>query len=287
MENWFFITLLSIIAVAIAEIAQKISITSKKDFSSETINFLVAGVQLLLSIVFVFLFVREASFGLSVSEATLILVSGFLSFFFFKFLYGSYKGNSVSISQVIYSFSVFVSTSLGIILFQESITLAKILGIILVVLAVIIVSFKRGEKLSKYNLLALLSALVYGLLTTIDKSLSISINIHVYQILSVFSFMVFSLVLAPRKIVREIRQVDFPIIKTIIISAIGFTIFNKLTYLAYSVGGEIGKVDAVNNTSLFLIIVLEVLILKDRSNLKKKIIGSLLAVMGVMILGFL
>jgi uncharacterized membrane protein len=284
--DWLYVALVSVVAVSFAEIAQKLSISSKKDLSAETINFGIASVQLILCLVYLFVWGGEFSFALSPTEVLLVTLSGILSFFFFKFLYGSYKGNSASISQVIYSFSVFVSTVLGIIFFNESLTWLKVLGISLIVLAVSLVSIKPGERISKYNLLALFSALIYGLLTNIDKALSVSINIHWYQVLSVGSFLIFSLLFAGRKISSEFPQIDKPLLKTILISTVGFTIFNKLTFLAYSLGGEVGKVDAVNNTSLLLIIALEILILKDKSDLRKKIIGGILAVAGVVLLGY-
>lgn len=248
---------------------------------------MVACFQLILSIIFAILFVRDLDFTIQPHEILLIIISGLLSFVFFKFLYTSYKGNSVSISQVIYSFSVFVSTVLGIIIFNESLTINKFIGVGLVVIAVILVSYKSGEKFSKYNLFAFISAIVYGVLTSIDKSLSININVHIYQILNVAVFILFSLIFASKRIFTEIKSVDRVSVRPIMISAVGFTIFNKLTFLAYSVGGEVGKVDAVNNTSLFLIIILEIFVLKDKSNLTKKIIGSILAVTGILILGFL
>lgn len=45
-----------------------------------------------------------------------------------------------------------------------------------------------------------------------------------------------------------------------------------------------GRVDSINNFVVFLIIVLEILILKDRSNLKKKVLAAIIAFVGVTIL---
>lgn len=284
---WFTLILISVFVVAIGEIAQKMSVSTKEDISAQTINFYVATTQLVLSSLYIFVFVQDVDTTLSINAFPLLILGSILSFFFFTFLYTSYKGNSASISQVIYSFSVFVSTFFGIIFFNESLTAAKIFGVSLIVLAVVMAQYTKGEKISKYNVYALIAALIYGLLTNIDKAFSINMDPHYYQVLGTFGFIVVSLLFSGKKIFKETKKITKTTVKTILISAIAFTIFNKLTFLAYANGGEVGRIDAINNTSLFLIIIFEVLILKDRTSLRKKIIGSILSVTGVLILGFL
>jgi drug/metabolite transporter (DMT)-like permease len=287
MQSWYFIAIISIIAVAIGEIAQKLSITSKKDFSAETINFSIGVLQTIFSLVFVIIIGESFPNNFTPQLFIQLVVSSIIAFFFFKFLYTSYKGNSASISQVIFSLSVIVSTTLGILIFHESVTIAKFIGITVIVIGVIIANYKKGEKFSKYNLLAILAALTYGFLAIMDKSFSTTISIHWYQVLFSAGYSIISLIFAGRKITREVRQMDILTFRTIFISAVTFTIFNKLTYLSYSLGGEIGKVDAINNTNVFLIILMEYFILKERTDIKKKIISSVLAVAGVIILGFI
>jgi len=46
----------------------------------------------------------------------------------------------------------------------------------------------------------------------------------------------------------------------------------------------VGRVDAINNTMIFLVIILEFLILKDRQNIFRKLIAATIAVSGIAIL---
>lgn len=287
IETWFILIIFSITVSAIGEIAQKLSVSSEENLSADTVNFYVGLIQTFLSLGFLIITNQQFDPSLSSTHILNLVVSSVLAFFFFRSLYSSYKGNSVSISQVIFSLSAFVSTVFGIFFFGESASVSKFLGVALIITGVAIASLKRGEKFSRYNLLALVAAVIYGFLTSIDKSFAISINVHYYQVLTCFGFVLFSLVMSGKLIFAESKKLTKGVIRTILISAVSFTIFNKLTYLAYSQGGEVGRVDAINNTSLFLIILLEVFFLKDRSNLKKKLLTAVLAVTGVMILGFI
>jgi uncharacterized membrane protein len=287
IQAWFIFIILSVLVNAIGEIAQKVSVSSKDDISAETINFYLSIVQTVLSVSFIVVTGVQFDPNLNTEQIIQLTVGSVLAFFFFKFLYTSYKGNSASISQVIFSLSVFVSTFLGILFFNESATPSKFLGVTLIVTGVIIANYNKGEKLSKYNIYALIAALIYGFLASIDKSFSTTINPHYYQVLGAIGFGVTSLVLSGKKIIKESKQITKNSYKTILISAIAFTAFNKFTYMAYNQGGEVGRVDAINNTAIFLILLFEIFILKDTKNLKKKVLASILSVSGVLILGFL
>lgn len=286
-QSWFIFVLISVIAISLGEIGQKLSVTSKVSISAKSINFVVSVIQFIFSLLYLIFFVPEFSFSLSLQQLIMLLISGFLSFFFFDALYTSYKGNSVSISQVIFSFSVVLSSILGIVIFNESSELLKFIGIILIITGVVIVTFKKGERISRYNLLALFAAIIYAILTNIDKSFASTINPHVYQVMYTFMFMIASMLIKGREIIKEVKLIDSLIIKSILLSAIAFTISNKLTFLSYANGGEVGRVDAINNSAVLLIIILEVLILKDKSNLKKKVIASVLTVSGIIFLGLI
>lgn len=74
--------------------------------------------------------------------------------------------------------------------------------------------------------------------------------------------------------------------KEIAISGIGYFLFNYFTFRAYILGGEVGRVDAINNSQIFLIILFEFFILRQKTSLRRKLITAAIAFTGVMILGF-
>lgn len=284
--SWFILVLLSVLVASIGEIGQKISLTSKIELSSVTANFFLGTGQFILSLLFLVLFVGPKEIVIQEGELILLVISSILSFFFFKFFYTSYKGQSASLSQVIFSLSIVLTTFLGILFFNEDSGPVKFLGVFLIFIGVLIASYSKGEKLNKYNIYALIAAVIYSFLVLIEKKFSVEADPHYFQVFISGGFALASLAFAGKTIVKEAKTIDKKLSISLITSAVAFTIFKKLTLTAYSVGGEIGKVDAINNTSILLIIILEILILKDRTSLKKKFFASFLCIVGVLILGY-
>lgn len=141
-------------------------------------------------------------------------------------------------------------------------------------------------KWSKGNNFALVGAALYGLGFTLDKSFSLQLSPHLYQIFFAYMIGLTGLVYRGKVIIKDLARVEINTFKVVCVSAITFFIWNKLTFVAYTVGGEVGRIDSINNSVIFVIILLEFFLLKDKSNLKKKIIAAFIAMLGVTILAF-
>ena len=155
MQTWLILTLSSIIILAIAEIAQKIALTRTDDISAEANNFVVWMVQGILALLYVIVFKVAWPESFSLLEILKIIALGILYFWAGTLYYSSYKEGSVSVSTVLGSLSIVMSTTLGIIFFQESFSLMKILGSLLIITSIIYLNYTKNEKLKKANLLAL------------------------------------------------------------------------------------------------------------------------------------
>lgn len=93
-----------------------------------------------------------------------------------------------------------------------------------------------------------------------------------------------SLLTRVKLIINETQELKLQNFYPMFSSATFGTLFNLFTFLAYSKGGSVGVVDAINNSTVFFVIILELIILKDQSNLVKKIICSIIATTGILIL---
>ncbi|MFC1623424.1 hypothetical protein ACFL2R_01600 [Patescibacteria group bacterium] len=71
----------------------------------------------------------------------------------------------------------------------------------------------------------------------------------------------------------------------IMLSGIAYFLFNFFTFTSYVYGGEIGRVDAINNSQVFLIILVEYFFLKHAKGVVRKLISAVLAIIGIYILG--
>ena len=57
-----------------------------------------------------------------------------------------------------------------------------------------------------------------------------------------------------------------------------------LMYRAYQAGGEVGRIDSLNNLVIFMVIIGEYIFFKDSHSLKRKIIAGMIAVCGAYLL---
>lgn len=287
IPTWFIFTISGVFILAVAEIAQKISLTQKEDIQAESNNFVVWMIQGILALIYFLLFDSSAEVNLTGSLLLGLLLLGPVYFWGGTFYYGSYKEGSVGISSVLATISTVITTFLGIILLGEQSTILKFTGIALVLSAIFILNYSKKEKLTKSNLLALAGGGLYGLAYTLDKTLVINLTPHFYHIVFAFSIGLFSLLFRSKVIFADLKKLRLSNLKIMFVSALTFFGFNKLVFLAYGSGGDVGSIDAINNSVIFLIILGEYMFLKERSKLVKKLIAGLIAFSGIVILALL
>jgi len=165
------------------------------------------------------------------------------------------------------------------------VSMLKFVGSLIIIGSIIYLNYEKGSKWNKANNYALAGAGLYGIGFTIDKAFSLSLTPHIYQILFAFSIGLTGLLFRKKQIISDLKKVELSTLKIMGVSALTFFIWNKLNFVAYSVGGEVGRIDSINNSVIFLIILMEFFFLKDRSNLKKKILSAVIAMAGVTMLG--
>lgn len=269
--------------MAIADVSQKISLRGKSPLSSITNNFIVWNGIGILSLAYILLS-KQAIPPLPDNFFYQLVPMAILYFLGGSFYYQSFKSNSVSISAVLAMISSVITTLLGIILYQESNNIYKFIGSAIVILAIILVNTKKGSKFDKYNTYALLGGLFYGLAYTLDKHFVISTSPDFYQMTLCFAVGISSFIFKPKTIIAEMKLFHRGLMSSVLSATAFFFIYQKFYFLAYSVGGEVGRIDVLNNTTIFLVIFLELVFLKEKSDLGKKIIPAILAVIGVFIL---
>lgn len=283
MESWFIFAILSVFTFAGSELSQKISLTQKEDIHPVTNNFYVWLIQgiggLLLALAF-----GQIFWGLGGGDWLRLIVVAVVYFWGGTFFYLSFKTNSPSISIILGSSSIIVSTLLGIIFFDESTSFAKFAGILLVIISLIVVNYQKNQKLDKHNILALIGGVFLGVAFNLDKSFAVEIPPIMYVGILCVAVAVVSILIRPRLIYRESKVLKLRNFMPMISAAVFGILFNLFTFISYDEGGNVGVIDALNNAGVFLVILFEILILKDRKDLLKKFVGAGLVIAGVVLL---
>lgn len=281
--NWFTLTIIGLISVALADVSQKVTLKGESPLSSVTNNFLVWNLIGILSLIYFVVFGFTIP-TLSTDFFIKLIPLAILYFLGGSFYYQSFKSNSVSISAVLATISSVITTTLGILWFGESTNIYKFIGAFIVFTAIIVVNYQKKLQFDKYNLYALLGGLFYGVAYTADKYFVLSSSPDFYQIMLCFSVGMASFIFRPKQIITELGKFQKKLIPSIISSVVFFFLYQKFLLQALSIGGEVGRIDVLNNTTIFIIILLEVFLLKERKNMKKKLLAAVIATIGATIL---
>jgi drug/metabolite transporter (DMT)-like permease len=284
--SWFTLSLISMFALATAELTQQHLLTKENAVNERTSAVLTFLFEWLLVIPIV-LFgysLKDIIHLLHPSLVIKILAVTFLASVGMIFYLRSFKVKNISFSNIFGSSSVLVSTTLGIIIFSESTSWLKFFGIFLILAAVISLNYKN-KHLEKNHFFSLLSGVIFGVCYVLDKSILQELQPLVYIFFSFFLIPIFAFLFNPRSVVSSLKGKTPTILVPICFSGLGYFLYNVMTFSAYRAGGEVGRVDAINNTAVFLVIMFEFVVMRHRHSLWRKLITAGLAYVGVALLG--
>lgn len=284
--NWFILSLVSVFALAVAELTQQHILTDKNAVSPRSSLVFTFLIQVFFALPFIFLYGLYDQL-ISVFKTAIIwqmIGISLLGSVSMVLYLNSFRVKNISISQIFISFSAVVSTTLGIIFFGESTSLVKFLGIFLVLLAIISLNIKNLN-LEKNHYYGLLAGTIIGVLFTLDKYIVLQIHPLIYIFWASGFLSIFGFILKPKDIIKTINTSHVQVYKVLTFSAVGYFLYNLATFTAYTIGGEVGRVDAINNSQVFLVILFEYFILKRTGGTFRKIITAIVALAGVYILG--
>ena len=286
--TWFTFSLLSIIALASAELLQQYLLNADNHFDERTSAVLTFLVQAVFTIPFiVFTDLRYTFFDIFKPHILpkfigVAIIASFGMIYYLK----SFKVKNISISTIFVSLSIVISTSLGIILLNEGLYFYKILGIFLVLGAIVAINIKNIN-IEKNHYYGLIAGLLFGTTYTLDKLIVLNIHPINYIFWSFTSVAFFGFIISSKKVIHAIQKTKRNEYKPIVYSGIAYFIYNYATFTAYTLGGEVGRIDAINNSQIFLIILVEYFILNQKQGLIRKIITAIIAFSGILILGYL
>lgn len=167
----------------------------------------------------------------------------------------------------------------------EKITIQIIFGAILILAGVMISRYEKGEfTFNKGLLLVLFSAFLFGMGDINGYYILKNYDSTNYLIYSSYLPVIALLLLQPdsyKKLKYYYHKVRFA--KILLLSL--FDSFGMLfLFLAYQNGGKASIISPLRATSIILTTVLAIIILKEKDNVKNKLVGVFVAVIGVILL---
>ena len=238
---------------------------------------------------------KSTSFKEVVSQdwifGALILGAMFISVFFV--MAKTAQVNGVSVASVAGKMSVVIPVLFGILLYNESVTLLKISGILIALVAVYLASVKEETKIEKQN------NLIYPLLLfigsgAIDTTLKyVEINFVAKEDVSIFSGTLFGIaaffgiLILLFKTIKKTETFGF---KNVIAGiALGVPNYFSIIFLLKALqveGFESSTLFTINNVGIVIVSTLIGVILFKEKMTTKNIIGVFLAILGIVMVTF-
>ena len=195
----------------------------------------------------------------------------------------SRKHLEVSVFSIIGQFSTVFLILVGLIIFKEPIVLNKILGAGLILFANIFLFYEKGSlKLNKYILIGVLSKLLFTVAVSVDIGISRQFNLPFYIMLT-FLFPAIVIFFGERIKWREVvYEYKSSSKRNYIITGVAWGLLSFF-YLRSFQFGKVTTIVPIQATSVLINVLVAYFFLKERDHGLKKIIASILVVIGIIL----
>lgn len=277
--SWVALAWTSVFLFTIFNLLQRVIAVDTKNARTASFVFnLTAGV------ISIFIFMVSGKLGNitlpSQKEAWIYLL---IALFFYgmseRLRFTAAKLLDASVFSTITNISIPIAFIGSIFLYQETITLYKILGTIIILAALTLVSFEKNKQLSARGVaITIVYSVCLALAWMLDKKGALYFSPVIYSVFVwVFPLIVIFLpYIKPGDIWKEYKLSSW---KTILLSTV--CVAGYLMQLNAVTQTEASRVIPIVQTSTLTTIIAGTIILKERRNIAKKIIAGILAVAGV------
>lgn len=279
--SWFPLVIIYILNNAISKILQKYALKGEEVDSNAFSAFflLTVGVMTLP-----FLLVEKLVISTSPRIWLIVLLSGIFYTVCMALFYYALKNTEVSQVETIATTRAIWIMLLGVVFFQENLTISKFIGVFCIFLGLAVIYWKRGKftGFSKPHLYTLLYAVIISGAYALDKFCLDYFSVAAYQVIIYCLPALLTVIFIPGTL-GKIRLFLRPQKSTTIFFVCCFfqMISTLALYRAYQVGGELSVVGPLTQTSTVLTIFMGILFLQERWNLRRKVVGALLTIMGI------
>ena len=279
---------MSVAALAIAELMQQHLLNADNQIDERTSGVFTFLVQSIIALPLIFILgVSEQLFDVfSPKVLPAMLLANLIGSVAMIFYLRSFRVKNISTSNIFISLSIVVSAILGILIFNEGFYFYKLLGLSLVLIAIISLNIKNLH-LEKNHYYGLIAGGMFGITYTIDKFVVLNSHPLIYMFWAFLFVAIFGFLISPRSVIRSTKASKANDFKPVLLSGVGYLFYNLFTFSAYSMGGEVGRVDAINNSQVFIVILVEYFIFKHTKGTVRKLLTAIVAGIGVAILGYL
>lgn len=276
--QWYMYLIINVIVFSLATLYQRTILKKSRDpVVAYVVSGVIGGLILLSYGLMVGFQIPEIS-KISLNLILMTVLLGFGSVFNFTAL----KRVEVSEFTVLFSTRVIWTVAAAILILGESFSSKQFIGAGLIILSVILVSWKKKSmRLSEGEMLTLAGAFFFGIEFVNDAYLSVHTDLFFYMPLIFLLPSIFIGLINFKKMLRINKFLNLKETFNLGLLALMFSVSATSTFMAYQKGHNIAQIAVLNQTSTILIVLLGIIFLKERSHIKLKIIGAIVSLIGV------
>lgn len=279
--NWYIFASISIASISIANLFQRIAMKKKDSdpiVSSIVFQFLVTFVTVI--------FALFKGFKLpELSQWPYFLIASIFYAYGTLFIFKAIKTIEASELSIVAGIGSFATIISAFIFLDERLRLIQLLGVALTITAIILINkVRRGIKIDKGLLFALIGNSLYGLAVTVDTFILKGYDAVSYTpIISFIPGVILCLIYFPKikRIAKNLKQ-SFDVNLGIYSTLYGI---QAVTYfLAIENGALASQISSIFKIEIVLTVILAAIFLNERKNLIIKIVGLILAIGGALLI---
>jgi len=194
------------------------------------------------------------------------------------------SGIDVSTYSILKQLSTVFIIIMGILFFKEPFILTKIIGALLIIISNIIVFYKKENfKFNKYLILGILANISLSIALFIDVNYSKEFNLSFYVLLTFLIPLILIFIFERIKIKDMVLEYKNSNKLILFLTGIAWTLMMISKLKSYELGNII-VVAPLTSLTVILNIIVSYFLLKEKSNLVKKIIAAILIIIGVILI---
>lgn len=282
--SWVTLALLSALFGSIARVLQKVLLSNKQG-DAYALGFVFQTIVALIFLIYT-LTMNSLEFpNIADLWVNLLVMTVFYSLgniFTFK----AFKLADASEVAVIFSSSSIWAILAAALLLGERLTPSNHLGILLIVSGIVVINITRSKwQLSLGHLYAALGAFLFGVAFINDAYIIGRYNsIASYMIIAFTLPGIFTLFIKPSSIKHIPYYFDRTTIAKLIVCCIIYSLSSITIFSAYKSGGLASIISPLQQLSIITTTILSYIFLKERNRITNRIIGSILAFIGAVLL---
>lgn len=194
------------------------------------------------------------------------------------------KGIDASIYSILKQLSTVFMIIMGILFFKEEFILNKIIGALLIIFSNILVFYnKENFKFNKYLVFGIIANISLAIALFIDVNYSSKFNLAFYVLLTFLIPLILIFIFERIKIKEIINEFKISNKLILFLTSISWTLMMITKLKSYELGNII-IVAPLTSLTVILNIIVSYFLLKEKSNLIKKIIAGTIIIIGIILI---